>query len=83
VFSSANLTAFHAPDGWGYGFLADLIAEIDPLNAALSARLATGFESWRKFDAPRRAKAHETLRRLSERSLSKNAVDILERALAP
>ena len=34
-----NPVAFHAEDGWGYRFLADLILKVDPLNPALSARL--------------------------------------------
>ena len=34
-----NPVAFHAEDGWGYRFLADLILKVDPLNPALSASL--------------------------------------------
>jgi aminopeptidase N len=81
-FSMSNPVAFHTADGWGYRFLADLILQIDPLNPALSARLSTAFESWRSFDAPRREKAEAELVRLSEAELSKNALDIIGRALA-
>jgi aminopeptidase N len=52
------------------------------MNPALSARLSTAFESWRAFNAPRREKAHAELTRLSEAGLSKNALDIIARALA-
>jgi aminopeptidase N len=81
-FSMNNPVAFHAADGWGYHFLADLILKVDPLNPALSARLSTSFESWRSFDAARRAKAEAELTRLSEADLSKNAQDIISRARA-
>jgi aminopeptidase N len=81
-FSTNNPVAFHTADGWGYRFLGDLILKVDPLNPALSARLSTSFESWRSFDAPRRAKAQAELTRLAEADLSKNAQDIIHRALA-
>ncbi len=81
-FSMNNPVAFHTADGWGYSFLGDLILKVDPLNPALSARLATAFESWRSFNAPRREKAKAELKRLSEAGLSRNALDIIGRALA-
>ncbi|HVY89212.1 MAG TPA: aminopeptidase N [Hyphomonadaceae bacterium] len=81
-FSMNNPVGFHASDGWGYRFLGDLILKVDPLNPALSARLATAFESWRSFNAARRDKAKAELQRLSEAGLSKNALDIVGRALA-
>lgn len=81
-FAMNNPVAFHAEDGWGYRFLADLILKVDPLNPALSARLSTAFESWRSFNAVRRDHAQAQLRRLSEAGLSRNALDIVDRALA-
>ena len=77
-----NPVAFHTADGWGYRFVADLILKVDPLNPALSARLSTAFESWRSFNAPRREMARAELVRLSEAGLSRNALDIIGRALA-
>ena len=81
-FSMSNPVAFHTADGWGYRFIADLILRVDPLNPALSARLCTAFESWRSFNASRREKARAELVRLSEAGLSRNALDIIGRALA-
>jgi aminopeptidase N len=80
-FSMNNPVAFHTADGWGYRFVGDLILKVDPLNPALSARLATAFESWRSFDVARREKANAELVRLSEAGLSRNALDIIGRAL--
>jgi aminopeptidase N len=81
-FAMSNPVEFHAADGWGYRFLTDLILKVDPLNPALSARLCTAFESWRSFSAERRAHASGELKRLSEAGLSRNALDIVGRALA-
>ena len=82
AFSMSNPVAFHAADGWGYRFLVDVIVQVDALNPALSARLCTAFESWRAFDAPRRREAEAQLKRLADAGLSKNAQDIIGRALA-
>ncbi|MBI1339554.1 aminopeptidase N [bacterium] len=82
AFSMSNPVAFHAPDGWGYRFLADAVIRLDTLNPALSARLASGFESWRRFDARRRQAAEIELNRLNAAGLSKNAEDIVQRALS-
>lgn len=82
AFAMNNPVAFHAPDGWGYEFLTDLILKVDSLNPALSARLATAFESWRRFSSDRQVHAEKQLRRLDDANLSKNAQDIITRALA-
>ncbi|HWA22406.1 MAG TPA: aminopeptidase N [Caulobacterales bacterium] len=81
-FSARNLRAFHAADGEGYRFVADLAGEVDPLNPALSSRLLAPFESWRRFDETRRGHASAAMQALLARpDLSKNAHDILSRAL--
>jgi aminopeptidase N len=81
-FSARNLRAFHSADGEGYRFVADLAGEVDPLNPALSSRLLAPFESWRRFDETRRGHASAAMQALLARpDLSKNAHDILSRAL--
>jgi len=82
VFAMQNLAAFHAPDGSGYALLEDIIERIDTANPAVAARLLTAFEQWRSVEPAARGKARETLERLSERDLSKNARDIISRALS-
>ncbi len=81
TFSMSNPVKFHAADGWGYRFVGDLIARIDPINSALSARLSTSFESWRTYDEPRRKEARAVLEQLASGNLSRNAMDIVARAL--
>ncbi len=80
-FAAGNLRAFHKADGSGYRFLADIVKTVDPLNPALSARLLTSFESWRRFDGVRRTQAERVLRDLLAGGLSPNAADIVNRAL--
>lgn len=82
AFAMNNPVAFHAPDGWGYEFLTDIILKVDSLNPALSARLVTAFESWRRFSPDRQKQSETQLRRLDDANLSKNAQDIITRALA-
>ena len=81
AFSMTNLAAFHAPDGKGHEVIADIIQRADKLNPALAARLLTSFEQWKKLEPKARASAKTVLERLQEAGLSKNAMDIVTRAL--
>ncbi|MES1200397.1 MAG: aminopeptidase N [Pseudomonadota bacterium] len=83
AFAMRNLRAFHAADGGGYRFVAGLARDVDNLNPALAARLLTPFETWKRFDAQRQAKARTELDALAALSqLSKNAREVVERTLA-
>ena len=54
---TANHVRFHAADGAGYVFLADQVLALDRLNPQIAARIARGFDRWKKFDAGRQAHA--------------------------
>ena len=82
AFAMGNLVAFHSKTGEGYRVVAEVIRKVDPLNGALSARLLTAFEQWRRVDQDRQALARAELAKLSEADLSKNARDIVNRTLA-
>jgi aminopeptidase N len=83
AFAMNNPRAFHAADGGGYRFVASMAADVDPQNPALASRLLTPFESWRRFDSDRQAKARAELEKLAANPhLSKNAREMVERALA-
>ena len=81
AFSMTNLAAFHAPDGAGHQVIAEIATKADALNPALAARLLTSFEQWKKLEPKARASAEAVLKELSEGKLSKNARDIVGRAL--
>jgi len=80
---SANHVRFHAADGSGYAFLADQVLALDKLNPQVAARMARGFDRWRRFDENRRARASEQLARIRDsRGISKDVSEIVTKALA-
>jgi aminopeptidase N len=80
---SANHVRFHAADGGGYAFLADRVLDLDRLNPQVAARMARGFDRWRKFDAGRQEKARQQLERIrGAKDLSRDVNEIVSRALA-
>ena len=81
VFAMQNLAAFHASDGAGHTLVAEMIAKADKLNPALAARLLQSFEQWQSLEPVARKSARAALEFLREKSLSKNAADIVTRSL--
>jgi len=80
---SANHVRFHAADGGGYAFLADQVLALDALNPQIAARIARGFDRWKRFDLSRKAKAKEQLERIRDaKNLSKDVAEIVTKALA-
>jgi aminopeptidase N len=79
----ANQLRFHAADGAGYAFLADQVITLDALNPQVAARMARGFDRWRKFDAGRQQHAQAALERVRDHpGLSKDVMEIALRALS-
>ena len=79
---SANHVRFHAADGGGYAFLADQVIALNALNPQVSARMARGFDRWKKFDATRRAHARAQLERIRDADgLSRDVAEIIDKAL--
>ena len=78
-----NQVRFHAADGSGYAFLADQVIALDAINPQVAARMARGFDRWRKFDAGRQAYARAALERIrGAGGVSKGVLEIATRALA-
>jgi aminopeptidase N len=81
-FSQGNHVRFHAADGRGYAFLADQVIALDPLNPQVAARMARGFDRWRKFDAGRQLHARSALERIRNTAgLSKDVSEIVTKGL--
>jgi len=79
----SNQVRFHAADGAGYRFLADQVIALDALNPTVAARMARGFDRWRKFDLGRQSHARSALERIRDtRGLSKDTFEVVSRALA-
>jgi aminopeptidase N len=83
AFARGNPVGFNRPDGAGYRYIADKVAEIDALNPQNGARLAKAFESWHKLEPQRRAMAQAVLDDLNRRTgLSRDLGDVLSRMRA-
>ena len=83
VFSTQNPVNFHRSDGRGYRFLSDQILALDPKNPQISARLASGFSQWKRYDVKRQALMENELDRIIKTPLlSKDTYEIVTKALA-
>src|SRR5690606_26951641 len=83
AFCNGNPAEFHAADGSGYAFWAEMVASIDALNPQLAARLARAMDRWRKFDPARQSAMVGAVRKLKNASaqLSPDVSEILGRTL--
>jgi aminopeptidase N len=79
---SANHVRFHAADGSGYAFLGDQVIALNALNPQVAARMARGFDRWKRFDAGRQAKARAELERIRDaEGLTKDVAEIVTKTL--
>jgi aminopeptidase N len=82
-FASGNPTQFNRADGAGFGFVADVVIELDPRNPQVAARLLGAFRSWKALEPKRRGRAEAALRRIAGTDpLSPDVSDLVMRALA-
>ena len=78
-----NQRAFHAADGAGYRFLADLLLALDPINPQTAAKLLPPLGRWKRFDAGRQALMRGELERiLAAPNLSKDVFEQASKSLA-
>jgi aminopeptidase N len=83
AFAMSNPTQFARPDGAGFRFVADFVADVDTRNPQVAARVLTGFRIWPMLEPTRREAAKAALMALqSKGGLSRNTADILTRTLA-
>ena len=80
-FCFGNHACFHAPDGSGYRFLSDIILKLDALNPQVSARMATPYTRWQKFDSQRQVLIKAQLRDLDSHHLSKDLQELVSKSL--
>ncbi|MFV0336362.1 MAG: aminopeptidase N [Tropicimonas sp.] len=79
---AANAAGFHHPSGAGYRLLADWLIRLDPVNPQTTARMATAFETWRRYDADRQGMIREALERIAARpGLSRDTAEMVSRIL--
>ena len=79
---ASNHWRFHATDGSGYDFFAEQIAWLDGVNPQTAARMATAFETWRRYDEARQDKMRAAMRRILDReACSRDTFEIVSRLL--
>ena len=79
---SANHAGFHHASGAAYDFYADWLIRLDPVNPQTTARMSTAFETWRRYDAARQAKARAAMERvLKTPGLSRDSGEMIGRLL--
>ena len=83
AFCHGNPARFHARDGSGYALLTEQILTLDAVNPQITARLASAFNQWRRFEEPWRGLMRESLEEIrAHGGLSKDTGEIVGRALA-
>jgi aminopeptidase N len=79
---SNNPSGFNCADGSGYRLLADAIMALNAINPQVASRMATGFRSWKLYDATRRGHATREMKRiLATPKLSRDVFEIISRTL--
>ena len=83
TFAMSNPVQFARPDGEGFRFVTEFVADVDKRNPQVAARVLTAFRVWPNFEPGRREAAESALKGLRESGdLSRNTADILMRTLA-
>lgn len=83
VFAHRNPARFHDRSGRGYEFVAGYVGRLDQVNPQVAARLATAFNTWRRYDVDRQEKISVQLKGLLDRpGLSSDVEEIVTKALA-
>ena len=83
AFAGQNLINFHAADGSGYRFLADLVIELNGFNPQIASRQLAPLTRWRKYDDKRQAVMKGELERIrASGQLSPDVFEVVSKSLA-
>jgi len=83
AFAGQNLINFHAADGSGYRFLADLVIQLNAFNPQIASRQLAPLTRWRKYDSARQALMKAELERIrASGDLSSDVYEVVSKSLA-
>ncbi len=82
AFTQANPVCFHACDGSGYGFLADIVIELNAINPQVASRMMGAFTQWSRYDQGRqRLMKRQVKRILLTENLSMDVYEIARKTI--
>jgi aminopeptidase N len=81
-FCGQNPAHFHAANGEGYEFLANVVLRLDALNPQVAARMVTPLTHWKRYDAGRQKLMKQQLDNIQQhKKLSKDIYEIVSKSL--
>jgi len=82
AFCQANPWHFHRKDGKGYDLLADTVITLNTINPSIAARMASGFNRWKRYDEERQGLMKARLERIKNtENLASGVFEIVSKAL--
>ena len=83
TFAGMNQRNFHAPDGSGYGYIAEQIVELNGINPQMAAALAKPLTRWRRYAGERSSLMRNALMDIAGREdLSADVFEVVTKSLA-
>ncbi|KJR98113.1 MAG: aminopeptidase N [Desulfobulbaceae bacterium BRH_c16a] len=81
AFCTGNHVCFHDKSGVGYGFLADMITELNSINPQIAARLVSPLINWKRYDVQRQSLMKQELNRIaSVKNLSRDVYEVVNKS---
>merc|ERR1711907_439301 len=68
---------FHAADGSGYLFLADVVMQLDKINPQVAARMVNPFTKWKRYDEAHQVLMKDQLNKILQSNPSENVYEIV------
>jgi len=82
AFAMGNPLRFHDRNGAGYALVREAITNLDDINPQTAARIATAYETWRRYDAARQKLIRSELESIAARpNLSANLYEMVSKIL--
>jgi aminopeptidase N len=82
AFAMGNPLRFHDRSGAGYALVREAVSALDGINPQTAARMASVFETWRRYDTQRQKMMRDQLERIAARpNLSANLYEMVTKML--
>jgi aminopeptidase N len=83
AFGHQNLFHFHASNGEGYAFLAEIVQQLDGLNPQVAARMIQPLIQWQRYDKKRQELMRKQLEIVSKNSkISNDVYELVSKSLS-